>query len=416
VRVVGRHEARASRIVPRNRGSCVSRSSLATMSTARWRRAAASARGSCGRVLRRPLSASSYSAAKLPLPRPMEGQPGAYGVALSGEAEARGSLLVGGDAVLGDESGRLRGGARSHAGEGTSACVTVLGGTSYERDTSGGIVPARAPWVVTAPRRSHRSCGGRWDGALIQRQGSAMHPEAQRSAGVRPRTVWCNTDWLGHHRWKVERTFTWLARYRRLTIRYEPVRAAGCEARSFPASRLYKRLLELRAQVVKPPVTAGLTPPRTDLSRVVGLLPHSSCLHPRTSSCNSHASIPPWADARQFPSCSDLRSPECPSAFRLRPAEGVPRGLRMPNRSHTRLPGPAPAAPCRFRRSGPVRAACIVLAARCVWWHSVPLRRLGTVARAHWDGPRPGSRRTAERPYGVRRRALHARHLLGSLT
>lgn len=26
---------------------------------------------------------------------------------------------------------------------------------------------------------------------------------------------------LGPHRWKVERTFAWLARYRRLTIRYE---------------------------------------------------------------------------------------------------------------------------------------------------------------------------------------------------
>ncbi len=26
---------------------------------------------------------------------------------------------------------------------------------------------------------------------------------------------------LGQHRWKVERTFAWLARYRRLTIRYE---------------------------------------------------------------------------------------------------------------------------------------------------------------------------------------------------
>ena len=30
-----------------------------------------------------------------------------------------------------------------------------------------------------------------------------------------------STERLGRHRWVVERTFAWLARYRRLTIRYE---------------------------------------------------------------------------------------------------------------------------------------------------------------------------------------------------
>jgi transposase len=30
-----------------------------------------------------------------------------------------------------------------------------------------------------------------------------------------------NSERLGRHRWVVERTFAWLARYRRLTVRYE---------------------------------------------------------------------------------------------------------------------------------------------------------------------------------------------------
>jgi signal transduction histidine kinase len=75
---------------------------------------------------------------------------------------------------------------------------------------------------------------------------------------------------LGRHRWQGERTLAWLARYRRLTIRYERLlRAARGTARRLPRPRLRPHLLELRPAVVKEPVrsmdragTAGAPPGR----------------------------------------------------------------------------------------------------------------------------------------------------------
>ena len=48
--------------------------------------------------------------------------------------------------------------------------------------------------------------------------------EALRKRGIRPRIARRGIDSserLGRHRWVVERTLAWLAKYRRLTIRYE---------------------------------------------------------------------------------------------------------------------------------------------------------------------------------------------------
>jgi transposase len=48
--------------------------------------------------------------------------------------------------------------------------------------------------------------------------------DACRARGIRHRIARKGIEpkhRLGQHRWKVERTFAWLARYRRLTIRYE---------------------------------------------------------------------------------------------------------------------------------------------------------------------------------------------------
>jgi transposase len=48
--------------------------------------------------------------------------------------------------------------------------------------------------------------------------------EASKARGVKHRIARKGIEpkhRLGHYRWKVERTFTWLVRYRRLTIRYE---------------------------------------------------------------------------------------------------------------------------------------------------------------------------------------------------
>ena len=64
-----------------------------------------------------------------------------------------------------------------------------------------------------------------------------------------------STAKLGTHRWIVERTLAWLARYRRLTIRYGGrTPAPRRRAPRLPAPRLRPDLLELRLSVVTPPV------------------------------------------------------------------------------------------------------------------------------------------------------------------
>jgi transposase len=65
-----------------------------------------------------------------------------------------------------------------------------------------------------ARRRSTPSCG---ETPCSPRGGN-------RRRGIQPGIARKRVEpkhWLGHHRCKVERTFAWLARYRRLTIRYE---------------------------------------------------------------------------------------------------------------------------------------------------------------------------------------------------
>jgi transposase len=59
--------------------------------------------------------------------------------------------------------------------------------------------------AVQADGIGHRRSGG---GVGTQ---ATPRPERDRTAKTQ----------LGRHRWVVERTFAWIARYRRLTIRYE---------------------------------------------------------------------------------------------------------------------------------------------------------------------------------------------------
>ncbi len=45
-----------------------------------------------------------------------------------------------------------------------------------------------------------------------------------RARGIKPRIAWRGIDSsqrLGRHRWVIERTLAWFARFRRLTVRYE---------------------------------------------------------------------------------------------------------------------------------------------------------------------------------------------------